>query len=193
MKKKLLTLCVLLFLTAACQLQAQANQEAAMKAWMEYMTPGDIHKMLSKADGEWTYEATMWMERGAPAEKSTGTAVNKMILGGRYQESKYAGNMMGMPFEGYSLTGYDNARKVFQSSWVDNMGTGVMQLEGKLNAATKTIISTGKMTDASTGKEIKVRETFTMIDDNTQKLEMYDTREGGKEFKTMEITFKRKG
>ena len=190
MKKELIACCTLLFCIVTCQLNAQADQ-AAMKAWQDYMTPGDTHKMLGKADGDWTFETTLWMTPGAAPEKSTGNATNKMILGGRYQESKYTGSMMGMPFEGYNLMGYDNARKVFQASWVDNMGTGVMQMEGKLDPATKTINFTGKMTDPSTGKEVKVRETFVWVDDNTQKMEMFDTRDG-KEFKTMEIIFKRK-
>jgi hypothetical protein len=37
-----------------------------------------------------------------------------------------------------------------------------------------------------------VRETFKVIDDNTQKMEMFMTPAGGQEFKSMEITFTRK-
>jgi hypothetical protein len=191
MKKKIIIFCLLMANVACIGLNAQADQQAEMKAWQEYMTPGDMHKMLGSADGEWTYESSMWMAPGTAPEKSTGNATNKMILGGRYQESKYTGTMMGMPFEGYSLTGFDNARKVFLSSWVDNLGTSVMQMEGKLNPGTKTIQFNGKMTDPSSGKEIKVREVFTFVDDNTQKMEMFDGRDG-KEFKSMEIIFKRK-
>ena len=191
MKRKLIAFCLLLAAAAGTQLNAQADQDAAMKAWQTYMTPGDAHKLLASADGEWTYESTMWMAPGAPPEKTSGSATNKMILGGRYQESKFSGTMMGMPFEGFSLTGYDNARKIFQSSWIDNLGTGLMQMEGKMDAATKTIQFNGRMTDPATGKEVKVRETFAFIDENTQKMEMFDSR-GGTEFKTMEIVFKRK-
>ncbi|MEO6316928.1 MAG: DUF1579 domain-containing protein [Chitinophagaceae bacterium] len=188
MKKNLIVF--ILLCTVAFRLHAQ-TADAEMKAWQAYMTPGDIHKMLSKSDGNWTFESSTWMSPAAPPEKGTGTAVYKMILGGRYQSANFSGNMMGMPFEGQNLTGYDNMRKVFQSSWVDNMGTGVMQMEGKLDAATKTINFSGKMTDPVSGKDIMVREKFIFVDDNTQKMEMYDTRDG-KETKSMEIIFKRK-
>ena len=191
MKKEIIAFCMLLAVTAGTALHAQADQDAAMKAWQAYMTPGDAHKLLASADGDWTYESTMWMAPGAAPEKTNGAATNRMVMGGRYQESKFSGTMMGMPFEGFSLTGYDNARKIFQSSWIDNLGTGLMQMEGKMDPATKTIQFNGKMTDPATGKEVKVRETFAFIDDNTQKMEMFDSR-GGKEFKTMEIIFKRK-
>lgn len=53
-----------------------------------------------------------------------------MILGGRYQQSMHTGSFNGMPFEGISLVGYDNTKKVFMSSWADNMGTGSMYMEG---------------------------------------------------------------
>ena len=114
-----------------------------------------------------------------------------MIMGGRYQESKHTGSFMGMPFEGFSLVGYDNAKKMFVTSWIDNMGTGMMFMEGKWDDKTKTIQFTGKSTDPTTGRDVAVRETFTWIDNNKQKMEMFMTQEG-KEFKTMEILFTRK-
>jgi hypothetical protein len=97
-----------------------------------------------------------------------------------------------MPFEGISTTGYDNAKKTFVSTWVDNMGTGIMIMEGKWDEKTKTLHLKGKQTDPTTGKEMDVRETFTVIDDNTQKMEMFMTPAGGKEYKNMEIVFTRK-
>jgi len=162
-----------------------------MKAWMEYMTPGDIHKMIAKSNGTWDEDVTVWMDPAAPPTKSKSIAVNKMILGGRYQESRHKGSFNGMPFEGISTLGYDNAKKVFQSTWVDNMGTGVMYLEGTWDSTSHTINFKGKGIDPSTGKEMEVREIFTMVDDNNQKMEMFATQ-SGKENKTMEIVLKRK-
>ena len=113
MKRITLALCAIMLLCFSTKVLAQTDQDAAMKAWQAYMTPGDIHKMIAKDDGEWNEEITLWMVPGSPPTKSTATAVNKMIMGGRYQESKHVGNFMGMPFEGYSLLGYDNAKKNF--------------------------------------------------------------------------------
>ena len=53
-------------------------------------------------------------------------------LGGRYVIGKFAGTMMGQPFEGMSTMGYDNAKKMFTSTWVDNMGTGIVHYDGHL-------------------------------------------------------------
>ena len=43
-----------------------------------------------------------------------------------------------------------------------------------------------------TGKDMVVRETFQIIDDDTQKMEMFMTPAGGKEYKSMEIMLTRK-
>ncbi|ASK31219.1 hypothetical protein CEY12_14405 [Chryseobacterium sp. T16E-39] len=170
------------------------DSATAMKAWMEYSTPGDMHKMLAKSDGIWSGETTMWMEEGGKPMKSTSESTNKMIFGGRYQESVHKGNMWGMPFEGRSIVGYDNATKKFVSTWMDNMGTGIMYTTGEWNAAKKSIEFKGKMPDITRpGKECDVREVFTFVDDNTQIMEMYGPgSKTGKEIKTMEIKFTRK-
>lgn len=190
MKRTLLTFCGFLMCAVFSQGLAQGDQAAQQKAWMDYMTPGSVHQMLAKADGEWKAETTMWMEPGAPPMKSTATATNKMILGGRYQETKFTGTMMGQPFEGTGITGYDNAKKVFISTWHDNMGTGIMYMEGKWDDAAKTINFSGKAVDPTSGKDMGMREVYKMTDDNNQLMEMYMTI-NGKEHKSMEVKFTR--
>ncbi len=190
MKRIALTICAVL-ITVICS-NVFAQSEAEMKAWMEYMTPGDVHKMLAKSDGEWDEEISMWMAPDAPAQKNKAICVNKMILGGRYQSSTHTGSFNGMPFEGISTVAFDNAKKKFITTWVDNMGTGIMIMEGNWDEKTKTLHTKGKQTDPMSGKDMDIRETFQIIDDNTQKIEMFMTPVGGKEFKTMEILFTRK-
>lgn len=170
------------------------DSATAAKEWANYATPSDMQKMLAKSDGVWAGENTMWMEDGGKPLKNTSVTTNKMIFGGRYQTSEHKGDFMGMPFEGMSITGYDNSKKKFVSTWLDNMGTGLMTMEGDWNASKKAIEFKGKMTDPSRpGKDCDVREVFTFIDDNTQKMEMYGPdSKTGKEFKTMEIKFSKK-
>jgi len=163
-----------------------------MKKWQEYMTPGDMHKMLAASNGKWTAEITSWMDEKAPAQKSTAVVENKMVLGGRYQQMTCTGLMMGMPFEGVGMTGYDNSKKMFVNTWQDNMGTGIMTMEGTYDEATKTTTMKGKCADPITGTTTEMRETFKIIDDKNQLMEMYSTPEGGKEYKNMEMKLVRK-
>jgi hypothetical protein len=188
MKKILLSFSALLF--SACLFQANAQSEEEMKKWMDYSTPSDVHKMMASWDGNWKEEINFWMAPGAPPQKMESKCVNKMILGGRYQESKHIGDFGGMPFEGISTLAWDNAGKYFISTWIDNMGTGLTVLKGEWDAATKTITLKGEMMDAMTGKAGPMRETLKIVDENTQIMEQFNMKDG-KEYKSMEIKFTR--
>ena len=170
---------------------AHAQNEAEMKVWKNYMTPGEVHKMMASGDGEWNEEITMWMDPAAPPTKTMATAKTEMIMGGRYQVSKVTGNMTGMPFEGMSLMGYDNAKKIFTNTWVDNFGTGTITMEGTWDDKTKSITFKGKGIDPMSGKELMMKQVVKYIDNDTQSMEMFDNKTG-KDLKTMEIKMTRK-
>ena len=176
---------------AASDTASKPVDTAAMnKAWAAYMTPGESHQMLAKADGKWDAEISFYYNPDSPSVNKA-VCESKMILGGRYQQSSYTGDIDGMPFEGMNTLAYDNARKIFISTWVDNMGTGIMYMEGTYDAATTTMNFKGKATDVASGKDIAVREVFKIVDDKTHTMEMFETKEG-KEMKTMSILLKKK-
>jgi hypothetical protein len=72
------------------------------------------------------------------------------------------------------------------------MGTGMLVSRGKYDEATKTLTFNGAMVDPVTGKEKMIKEIITYIDEDTQKMEMFDIDANGKEFKNMEILSKRR-
>lgn len=160
-----------------------------MKAWQESMTPGPMHELLARSVGEWKAEVTMWMDPNQPPTTSEATTVCESILGGRYFKSTHTGIMMGMPFEGYEISGYDNVKKKFFNVWLDNMGTGIMLSEGLYDEASKTFTYSGTMTEPM-GNDMMVHEVIKVIDNDNTIFEMY-MDEGGKEMKTMEIKYTR--
>lgn len=170
---------------------APPSKEEMEKAWGEYMTPGDMHKMLASETGNWTAAMTMFMDPANPTKSESSVEI-KMGLGGRYQESRYKGKVDGMDFEGIATVGYNNASQKFESTWRDNMGTGLMFTTGEYDPATKSITFTGSSTDPMTKKDKKFRELYTIVDDNTRKMEMFEDDPRGKEYKSMEIILKRK-
>ena len=162
-----------------------------MKLWTEYATPGNEHKMMADETGTWNCDMTFWEGPNGKPSKATSTANIKMILGGRYQESIYSGTMMGQPFEGKSTLAYNNASKEFTTTFIDNMGTGMMVAIGKYDEANKSMNFKGDMVSPLNGKKTPYREVYTIVDANTRKMEMYDTK-NGEEYKSMEIIMKRK-
>jgi hypothetical protein len=179
---------------AATTVKEEPMPDSATQAknWQAYMTPGKEHEMLKEGCGSFTAEITSWMAPGAPATKSTGTEDSKMVMGGRYQQATFKGNFSGMPFEGMSLMGFDNKKKVYESTWIDNMGTGIMKMEGNWDEATKSMTMLGTFIDPATGKQMEMRQLFRIIDKDHHFAEMYCKGPDGKEFKTMEISYTRK-
>jgi hypothetical protein len=173
---------------------AMPDSATMMKNWAAYSAPGEPHKMMASWNGNWDGEISMFHAPGAPPEITKGSTSNKMVMGGRYQISNHTSNMMGMPFEGMATLAYDNAKKVFISSWLDNMGTGMMVLQGPWDEATKSMTLKGKMVDPGMGDgtEMDVKEIFKVIDNDHQTMEMYGNGPDGKEMKMMEIKYTRK-
>jgi len=171
--------------------ESPVDSAAEAKAWQAYATPGAPHKLLADEVGTWNCEMTFWYEPNAKPEKSSSVATIKMILGGRYQESNYVGKIMGAPFEGKSTVAYNNASKEFTTTFIDNMGTGMMVAVGKYDEGTKSVEYKGEVVNPVTGKKAPYREVYTIVDPTTRKMEMYDTKNGA-EYKSMEIVMKKK-
>lgn len=191
--KKFIAVCSLLFLLVFCFstfAQDEKNKEEMMKAWQDYMTPGQMHEMLAKGVGEWTAKIKMWEDPSKPPTESIGTSEVKSILGGRYFEGTYKGTYNGMEFNGKTVNGYDNAKKKFFNTWIDNFGTGIMYLEGTYDEGNNLFTFTGTEVDPMSGKDIPVRETFKNVDADHQHMEMFMT-DKDQEFKTMEIDYTR--
>ena len=99
---------------------------------------------------------------------------------------------MGMPFTGVGYTGYDNIKKKYIGSWMDNMSTSMMISTGTANADGKSYTFTSSMDDPMTGKSSPVKETVTIVDEDHHTLEMWGPGPDGKSFKMMEIDYSRK-
>lgn len=183
-----------LILAVSSNMLAQEGQQKKMspeqKAWMEYMMPGPMQKMLEKHVGKWKTVNKYWQYPGAEPMVSEGTAEYTMILGGRYLKGTFSGIMMNQPFKGMSLDAYDNAMGKFKSIWIDNMGTGIASSEGTYDKTNNEINFMGSMVDPVQKKEMPFRSKVKFVDSNTEVFNMYMMYKG-KEFKGMEITYTR--
>ena len=171
---------------------AQAKAKAEMDAYMKLAQPGEHHKRLGHLAGKWKTSGQMFSP-GQPALEMTGTMEASWILGGRYLQELHTGSFMGQAFEGRSLDGYDNIAKEYFSTWVDNMGTGVMVFHGSCDDPCKVMTSTAEGPDPMTGKVVKTKTVTTFVDPVTYRFEMYTVGGGkdGQDMKVMEMTGKR--
>lgn len=168
-------------------ISAQNSATPDMQMMMQNMMPGAVQKQMTARTGDWSAEMTMYMDPSQPPQKQYAKVHNEMILD-RYLQSTYRGTMMGMPFEGIATMAYDNGTKKYYMTWLDNMSTGMTQLSGVYDEATKTITLIGMSQDPMTGKESKMRQTITYVNDSVTTMVMYGEGPGGVEMKMMEIT-----
>lgn len=175
----------------AAKAGAPAMDEAMMAKMQEYGTPNENHKVLQQLVGSWEYSVKMWMAPDAPPDESTGNSEVSAILGGRFIQEISTGTAHNQPFEGRGICGYDNVKKEYNHLWIDNMGTGMMMVSASYDAATKTFSGKGNMSCPINGP-MSIRTVMKILDVNTHTYEMYMPDKSGKEFKAMEITYRRK-
>lgn len=174
------------------QKQPSADEKAMMDAWAKASTPGPQHKWLAGKAGKWEFAGKFWMDATQPPTLSSGTAERTLMLGGRVIGEKVASpGIMGQPFEGYGVTGYDNVAQEFWGTWSDTMGTGVMVSKGKCDAK-GACTYTGEYVDPITGKKKTSRMASRDEGPDKEVHEFWDKGPDGKEFKSMELVYTRK-
>lgn len=171
-------------------------QAEMMKAMEKAAAVGPEHKRLAAMAGKWKYKSKWWESGDAKPHESGGTSTMKMILGGRYLQHETSGNAMGMKFQGLGLLGFDNVKGEYQSVWLDNMGTGIMQATGSFDESTQTLKESGEFTCPVTKRPSKTRAyrgEWKFEGKNKMTFSMYSTGmlDDGPEFKNMEMVFTR--
>ena len=172
--------------------QPELKPEEILKKVEAAGKPGAEHKALEPLIGEWSAEVKSWMAPDAPPMVTKGTAKATWVLGDRFVREDFSGEMMGKPFHGVSLTGYDNQKQKYNSFWVDDMSTAIFTSEGTASDGGKVITFSSKMDCPITGeKEMPVKQVLRILGPDKHVFEMHDPRKGDKS-KTMEITYTRK-
>ena len=162
-----------------------------MQAWMKYANPAEHHEFLNKLAGKWHATVTFWMQPGADPMQSEGTAENEMILGGRFLQCKFTGNMMGQPFHGMSIDGYDNHSKKYQGIWMDTMGTIMLVFEGTVDADGRVRTMMTEFLDPMTNAMKKMKGVTTIEDENRHRYEGWNSGPDGNLVRAMEIVYTR--
>ena len=190
----LIGLCVVLSVSVAMAKEKQPDQmdmQAMMDTYKKLAIPGEPHKQLASLAGSWTTKTKEWMDPSKPPMESTGTCEEKVLLDGRFLQQECTGEMMGKPYRGIGVLGYDNLTKKYVTTWMSSMGTGIMFMDGTATADGKTITLHGSHPDPM-GGDMKHQAVWKLVDANTQTFEMYGAHGNDKDMKMMEITYTRK-
>lgn len=164
--------------------EMQQKMEAAGK-------PGPGHRALDALAGNWKAEVKCWMEPGGAPHVSQGTAKATWLLNGRFLDEEFHGEMMGKPFVGRTLLGYDNNKQTFNSVWISDMQTAIFVSEGKGENDNKVITLEGKSNCPASGqKDMAIKSVYRVLSPDKHIFEMFNGSQG-ENAKTLEITYTR--
>jgi hypothetical protein len=144
-----------------------ADKAEMMKKVEAAGKPGPGHQALNALVGDWKAEVKCWMDPSGSPEVSQGTAKASWKFNGRFLEEEFHGQMMGRPFTGRTLLGFDNTKQTFNSVWVSDTQTSMFTSEGKGDSGNKVITLEGKATctswKCSTGARARTQRRWRLL------------------------------
>ncbi len=182
--------------------EMKAMQEGMAK-WLAAMNPGKHHEPLKYFVGSWKTKSKVWYGGpGSEAMETEGRSTVKWVLGKRFILHEHTGemflpdpanpaNMKKAPYQGRGLTGYDNGRNMYTSSWASNMGTDVLTMKGSVDPSGKLFRFYGEMDEPMLGVVGRtVKYVTRIINDDKYVFEIIDLH-ASDDYKVTEITYTR--
>ncbi len=146
--------------------------------------PGAEHKALHRSVGTW--DATVEMM----GETSKGTMIVELGPGGFTTLTRYEGSMMGGPFEGRGIDGYDASKKKYVAIWTDSMSAAPVFTEGTWDEKSSTLTMQGEMLGMS-GKMEKAKFVTKWTGNDTMDFEIFAPGPDGKDASMGKIHYAR--
>jgi hypothetical protein len=161
---------------------------------MAFSTPGAAHRELERFLGEWDTVTRVWLEPGGePYAESAGTASHRWLEEGRWLALESEGSVMEIPHHGFGMLGYDNFKQKYVGSFVDNITTSIVTMEGSWeDAGTTPLRLFGTVDEPLTGEHDRaVSYTFSFSGADSLTLRVFDLPRGPESL-VLEVGFSRK-
>jgi hypothetical protein len=168
-----------------------AAKEEAMKQLLDYSRPGSNHALLGSLVGSWTFQ-----DAARPFVKGTvrrtplygGRFYTVAITGGKLQVPVADGKMEEQNYQGQQTEGYDNARRQFVTTALNNhIGSGIETQTGTYDAARKAFTYEWE-SELIPGQRQKNKRVLRLIDSSHYAEDYYETRNGA-EVKVRELVY----
>jgi hypothetical protein len=174
--------------------KASAVSQDMIKKWTEAATPGEPHRLLEQLVGKWEIASRVWYEGpGKPPVEFKAAAEVKWVMDGRFLQEDATAEVMGMPHKSMAFTGYDNLKKKYVISYIENTATSIVTADGTFDGSGKVMTLFGKFDEPMTGERDKVIKLVTrLVGPDKHIFEIYDMVGTPDEFKALEMTYVRK-
>jgi hypothetical protein len=161
-----------------------------MAAYQAANAVNEHHEFFKKFVGDWAVQMTFWTAPGKPPVTSRAAAKSEVRFGDRFLFILFTGEMMGKPYEGQEIIGYDNLEKMYNIFYMDNTSTHVYVAKGVQEG--DVLSETGESTDPLTGKKSAVHARTTFLGKDEYLYEQFMVQDDGNEIKMLELRCLRK-
>ena len=152
--------------------------------------PTAHHLAMKDQVGTWNAVARFYMELGKPPMVSKGTEVNTLVAGGFWIKTELKAEMMGQPFEGHGLFGYDARQGAHVGSWGDSSDTWMAVSKGSCarDCREQTLFFDGY---DEAGKPATYKEVHVQVDRDHRTMVMFVKAKDGSFKKVMDMEYTR--
>ncbi|MBK8976946.1 MAG: DUF1579 family protein [Planctomycetes bacterium] len=143
---------------------------------------------LHRGIGSWDATLRMQVDPSAPATEERCREVVRAVCCGQYTWSDFSGTMMGMPFEGHALVGWDAPNEQFVCYWVDSFSATWSKTAGPFDADAGGLTLSGTCRGPD-GAPMTMREELSWRDADRRECRM--TFESAGATQSMTLTYRR--
>jgi len=178
---------------ACAQVSSEAVSDHPFDRWRAFADPGPAHESLARFLGEWDTVTSVWLEPGGePYSVSEGRAVHTWLEKGRWLALESAGDVVEIPHHGFGILGFDNFKKRHVATFVDNISTGMLYMEGGYTASGDVLQLFGRVDEPLTGEHDRaVRYEFRFAGPDSMMLVVHDVPRGEPDV-VLEIAYHRR-
>lgn len=177
---------VLVLLASGARIAAQV-EPAEEETLADLTIPGEPHELLEGTVGDWDLTIRIWTAPDTEPVETTGSATGRWILGERFVQTTYSGEVMGRAFEALKIEGFEKATQEYVTTWRDNLGTYTMIFRGKCGSTCVVRTMMADFVDPVSSQKLRLKGVTTLTEEEGYTYESFVVTSDGKEFKNMEL------
>lgn len=185
-------LCALALAAPAQEPKKQSDAEKQMAAEMAMGEPAPEHARLAALEGKWNVTARWWPAPGKQPMEFGGTAVNHMILGGRFLESRTV-TKSDATYESLAVFGFDRRKGEYTMVGFDSMGTYSITAAGVWDEKTSSIALSGAEAEPGAKSAMRYRMRIRAVTKDEYRMTMSFFLPDGTEWTAVESIYTRAG
>ena len=149
------------------------------------------HRLLAELEGKWEVECRYYLDPAMPPMQAGGEETVE-LLGEFWSVGKFETQMMGIPFSGMTVLGYEPGHTRWVCTRVNSISPYMYVSTGSLDETGKILTLKGRGPHPQTESMVDFRTTDEWVGDDERRSEMFVELPDGGEQKMFTYAFRRK-